>query len=105
MTRAAAPKLGGYAGLAGAALLAALVLGLPELVVLAAPFALVLAVGLASAREPQLDIRIRLDADRALEGDDLRAVVELRAGPSPVELAEVVLVLPDGLRVTEGDNP
>jgi uncharacterized protein (DUF58 family) len=105
VTRAAAPKLGGYAGLAGAALLASLVLGLPELVVLAAPFALVLAVGLASAREPRLDVRIRLDADRALEGDDVRAVVELRAGPSPVERAEVVLVLPDGLKVVEGDDP
>lgn len=105
MTRAAAPKLGGYAGLAAASLLAALVLGLPELVVLAAPFALVLAVGLASAGAPRLDVEVRLERDRALEGDDLTATVVLASGDAPVERAEVVLVLPDGFAVAEGDNP
>src|SRR5262249_19320864 len=42
VTRAATPKLGAYAALAGTGLLTALVLGRPELVALAAPFALVL---------------------------------------------------------------
>ena len=49
MTRAATPKLGAHAGLAGVGLLAALVLGRAELAVLAAPFALVLFFGLALA--------------------------------------------------------
>ena len=40
MTRAATPKLGAYAGLASLGLLAALALRRPELVALAAPFAL-----------------------------------------------------------------
>src|SRR5205085_9786461 len=61
VTRAAAPKLGAYAGLAGLGLLAALVLGRPELVAFAAPFAAVVALGLVLGGEPQLTIRTTLD--------------------------------------------
>ena len=53
MTRAATPKLGAYAALAGAGLLAALVLGRPELAALAAPFAVLLVVGLSLAVVPE----------------------------------------------------
>jgi uncharacterized protein (DUF58 family) len=105
VTRAASPKLGAYAGLAALALLAALVLGLPELVVFAAPFALVLAVGLASVREPRLHVDARFSTGRALEGEDVELVLELRAGPSPIERAEVVVPLPDGLVAAKGTNP
>jgi hypothetical protein len=46
VTRAATTKLGAYAALAGVGLIAALVLGRPEPAALAAPFALLLVVGL-----------------------------------------------------------
>lgn len=80
-------------------------LGLPELVVLAAPFALVLAVGLSSAREPELDVEVALELDRELEGELLPATLMLRAGAARVERAEVVLVLPEGIELAGGDNP
>jgi uncharacterized protein (DUF58 family) len=105
LKRGASPKLGGYAGLVGLSLLGALVLGLPELVVFGAPFALVLAVGLASAREPRLALTARLGNERALEGDEVTLELEVRAGAAPVERAEFLVALPDGIAVAEGDNP
>ena len=54
MTRAATPKLGAYAALAGTGLLTSLVLGRPELAALAAPFAVVLAAGLSLAEPPRV---------------------------------------------------
>ena len=77
MTRRASPRLGAYAGLAGLGLLAALVLGLPELVAIAAPFALLLAVGLLLARRPRILVGARLDRERVLEGDGVVAEVEI----------------------------
>ena len=104
MTRAASPKLGAYAGLAALGLLAALVLGLPELVLLAAPFALVVAVGALQVRLPSIDVDIELDRERALEGELLD--VWLRFGPGyGAERIDVLLELPSGLEVEEGTNP
>jgi uncharacterized protein (DUF58 family) len=104
MTRAASPKLGAYAGLAALGLLAALVLGLPELVLLAAPFALVVAVGALQVRAPSIDVDIELDRERALEGELLD--VWLRFGPGyGAERIDVLLELPSGLEVEEGTNP
>jgi uncharacterized protein (DUF58 family) len=104
MTRAASPKLGAYAGLAALGLLAALVLGLPELVLLAAPFALVVAVGALQVRAPSVDVDIELDRERALEGELLD--VWLRFGPGDgADRIDVLLELPSGLEVEEGTNP
>ena len=73
MTRAATPKLGAYAGLAGAGLLAALVLGRPELAALAAPFALLLVVGLSLAETPRLSAFLELGTERQVEGEPVTA--------------------------------
>lgn len=74
MTRAASPRLRLYAGLAATALMAAVVTGRPQLAVLATPFALLVAVALAG--EPlALAGDLRLDRDRALEGDRLCAML------------------------------
>jgi hypothetical protein len=54
-SRYATPKLGAYTALAGLGLIAALVVGRPELAALAAPFALVLVAGLSLASEPRLE--------------------------------------------------
>ena len=104
MTRAATPKLGAYAGLASLGLLAALATRRPELVVLAAPFALAAALGLALARGPQVDAAIEPAAERALEGDEVELVVELEAAVG-AERLELLLDLPPELTVDAGDNP
>ena len=104
MKRTAAPKLGAYAGLAALGLLASLVLGRPELSVLAAPFALLLFAGLAAAREPQFLVSLALDRDRAVEGDELLITIDLEAR-SPVERLELHVPLPDGLEIVDGASP
>jgi uncharacterized protein (DUF58 family) len=104
MTRFASPKLGAYAGLAALGLLAALVLRLPELVLFAAPFALVAAVAALQVRTPRIDVQVELDRERTLEGDLLD--VSLRFEPSDgIERMDVLLELAPGLEVEEGMNP
>jgi uncharacterized protein (DUF58 family) len=103
VTRAATPKLGAYATLAGIGLLAALVLGRPELAALAAPFALLLVVGLSVAEAPRVLGLLELDAERQVEGEDVTALLELRAETAAPRL-EILLDLPDGLE-TQAPNP
>jgi uncharacterized protein (DUF58 family) len=65
--------------------------------------ALVLAVGLRVAREPQLDIEFALDSDRVLEGADTGAEIAVRT-TSGVDRVELLLDLPPGMEVADGDN-
>jgi uncharacterized protein (DUF58 family) len=104
VTRAATAKLGAYAGLAAFGLLAALVFGRPEVVVLAAPFALVVAAALLSSRRPEISVRLHLERDRILEGEDVGVEIELEATHAVAEL-EVLLDLPPGLATADGRNP
>jgi uncharacterized protein (DUF58 family) len=103
VTRAATPKLGAYAALAGTGLLAALVLGRPELAALAAPFAVVLAAGLSLAQAPRVRAKLELDRERQVEGEDVTAYLELEA-ETAVPALELLLDLPDGLEAV-GPNP
>ena len=103
MTRAATPKLGAYATLAGTGLLAALVLGRPELAALAAPFAVVLAAGLSLAQEPRVRATLELDRERQVEGEEVKAYLELQAERAVPGL-ELLLDLPDGVEAV-GPNP
>ncbi len=104
MTRAASPKLGGYVGIAALGLLAALALGLPELVAVSAPFALVLAFGLVSATQPDVDVSVRLSEERVLEGDDVEVTIALNSTTGVARLELFVALRPD-LHVQEGENP
>jgi len=104
VTRAATPKLGAYAGLAALGLLAGLVLGRPEVVALAAPFALVVCLGALAARRPDLEVAVELDRERALEGDEIGVRIDLDSVRGLTEV-EVKLEVPSGLRVVEGENP
>ena len=97
------PKLVGYSALAAAALLAALGLRRPELVAVAAPFALIAAAGLADVRRPRLASTVVLDRDRVTEGDAVEVTVELSAA-DPIARLEVLLDVPRGLSVVEGRN-
>jgi uncharacterized protein (DUF58 family) len=76
-----------YAALAATALTAALVMGSPQLAVLATPFVLLVAIALAGER-PALEGELRLDRDRILEGDRLRATltVDNRGGGARVDV-------------------
>ena len=104
VTPFASPRLVPYVGLAALGLIAALALRRAELVVLAAPFALVVAAGLLFERRPDVGAWLSVDRDRALEGDEIDADDRgqcaladrpARAPPARSSRAEVV----------EGDNP
>jgi uncharacterized protein (DUF58 family) len=96
MTRVDSPRLVAYAGLAAFGLIAGLTLGRVEIVALAAPFALAAVVGAALAREPNLEATIALDRERALEGDDVRATIELSSA-SGADRVDLFLPLPEEL--------
>ena len=87
MIRAASPRLRIYAALTAAALMAALVTGRPEPAVLATPFVLLVAVALAG-RPLALDGELRLERDRTLEGEKLRATLAIanRGGGARVDV-------------------
>ena len=96
MTSSATPKLRAYVLLAAAGLLAALVLGRPELAALATPFAAWLALGIGLARRPELDVRYELDRERALQGERVNASIEIESDVA-LQPLEVLLRLPAGL--------
>ena len=104
MTRTATPKLGAYAGLAALGLIAALVFGLPELVALAAPFALVAGAGLALAERPDVGVSFDLARERLLEGDEVEATIGVTSRGF-VDQLDVFLELPGELSVADGHNP
>jgi uncharacterized protein (DUF58 family) len=65
-----------YASLAAAGLVAGLAFGRVEPVALAAPFVLAL-VAVATGDEPRVSVRLTLDRERALEGEEVTATIEL----------------------------
>ena len=77
MTRSADARLAAYALLAAAGLVAALALRRTELAAVAAPFALLVALGVRST-PPVLKAWVDVDRDRAVEGDEIAARVTVR---------------------------
>ncbi|HEU0337216.1 MAG TPA: DUF58 domain-containing protein [Gaiellaceae bacterium] len=104
MTRTASPRLVAYAAVSAVGLVAALALRRPELAVLAAPFAALLAVGLQLAETPAVGVWLALDRERAIEGDELDVELLVRSDTGVARL-ELVLLLPAGLELVEGENP
>ena len=100
MSRLLTPKLGAYAALAAAGLLAALLFARSEAAILALPFALVALLGMASVREPQLELEQELDRGRVLEGEQAVLAVRLHAA-ARVRRIELSLRLPKGLKMAE----
>src|SRR6266516_1368516 len=95
-TRRPSPKLSVYTGLAATALLAGLALGRPELVALGAPMALLVVAGLAMAREPEVELDVAIDRERAVEGDEVVLTLTVRSA-APVARLELVPLVPDRL--------
>ena len=98
VTRTASPRLIGYASLAAVGLVAALALRRPELAVVAAPFALFLAIGTRAAREPRITVELELEAERALEGTEVGAVFTVDTDRS-IDRLELLLRLPQAVEV------
>jgi uncharacterized protein (DUF58 family) len=88
MSRSASPRLQTYAALAAIALVAALAAGRPELAALATPFVLLVALALVGSPPVALEGTLRLQRERALEGERVGAAVSVRnvGGPARVEL-------------------
>jgi len=104
VTPFASPRLAQYLGLAALGLIAALASRRAELVVVAAPFALIVAAGLLLEGRPQVKAWLTIDRVRALEGEEIAALIELNTDTS-IDMLELHLVVPQGLSVVEGDNP
>jgi uncharacterized protein (DUF58 family) len=97
VTRRATAKLHAYLALVAALLVAAFAARRPEMAVVAAPFALALAVALAADRGvADVEARVEVDRDRVLEGESLALTVEVEARRG-AQLVDVAVVLPDGL--------
>jgi uncharacterized protein (DUF58 family) len=90
-----------YASLAAGGLVAGLAFGRLEPVALAAPFLLALVAAAVVGREPQVAVRLALDRERALEGDEVTATIELAAAAG-VERFELLLPLPPELTAEGG---
>jgi uncharacterized protein (DUF58 family) len=94
-------RLPAYATIAAAGLVAGLALGRIEPISLAAPFLLAL-VAAASEHAPRVAVRPSLDRERAMEGDEVTATIEL-SSTGAVGRFEVLPLLPPELSV-EGDT-
>ena len=103
VSRSATGKLHVYVVLAGLGLLGGLTLGRPELVAIAAPFALFVALGLVLARAPSIRAGAEIERERQLEGRHVDLFVEVSADRTVARL-ELLLDLADGL-VAEAPNP
>jgi uncharacterized protein (DUF58 family) len=103
VTRSADARLGAYAVLAAVALVAALGLRRTELAALAAPFALLVALGVRSS-PPVLKAWVDIERERAVEGDEIGVRLTVRT-ESPVDRLEIGLALPEGVELAEGTNP
>jgi uncharacterized protein (DUF58 family) len=82
-------------------LVAALALRRPELAVVAAPFALMLAIGTTLARDPVVTIALELTTDRTLEQAEVESTMRVRS-ESAVDRLELRLDLPAGVEVVDG---
>jgi len=99
--RSRSPRLAGYGALAAIGFVAALALRRPELAIVAAPFALVLAAGTALARDPGIEVEFTLRTDRTVELADVEAELVVRTDRA-VDRLELFLDLPNGTEVLDG---
>jgi uncharacterized protein (DUF58 family) len=101
--RRGSPRLTGCAVAAAAGLVGALALRRPELAIAAAPFALLLTLAVALARDPGLEVELVVDTERTLEGAEVDAEVVVRT-ESAIDRLELLLELPVGLELAEGSD-
>jgi uncharacterized protein (DUF58 family) len=100
VTALTSSRVPAYAALAASGLVAGLALGRVEPVALAAPFVLALVAAVAG-REPHVAVRLSLERERALEGDEVAATAVLLP-TGGVDRFELLLPLPEELGVEGG---
>jgi uncharacterized protein (DUF58 family) len=100
VTAVPAAKLRGYAALTAALVWAAIALHRPELVAVAAPFGLLLAIGLAATVPPEVTVAIDAAEIRAIEGDTVTLAPELRPAPGTGTVGGLAIDVhaPSGMR-------
>jgi uncharacterized protein (DUF58 family) len=101
--RSRSPRLAGYAVVAAIGFLAALALRRPELAIIAAPFAIVLAAGTALARDPGIEVDFELETDRTVEQAEVGAEIAVRTRGA-VDRLELFLDMPLGAEVVGGPD-
>jgi uncharacterized protein (DUF58 family) len=101
MTPRYTPKLTRYVGLAGFLLLLGIFTGLSEMVVVAVPVMMSLALGLALSGEPEVKAHLTCDTERCLEDESIAFRVELESRAGAAELT-FGLPLPEPFEVVDG---
>lgn len=101
MTWSPSPKLRSLLVLVGIGLVVGLATGRAEPVLLVAPIALVVAVGVAAAKPLELSIETNVDQRRVSEGDDVVVSVTITS-PHELSRLEVAVVPPPGAEIREG---
>ncbi|MDH5615018.1 MAG: hypothetical protein OEY62_00570, partial [Acidimicrobiia bacterium] len=81
-------------------LVGGLAAGRPELAAVAAPFAILLGVGLAVSHDLDVTIDVRLDRDRAIEGEKILLVISAGTNPPGFRL-DFEVDLPGGVLISE----
>lgn len=97
---AATPRLRAAVWLAAIGIVAAIGFGRPEPAAIAAPFALLVLLGLEQRRPARVEARLRLDTERAEEGDHVQGSLRLRV-PETSDRLEVTLRPSPGLVLVE----
>lgn len=98
MERTASPRLRTFAVLAALGLVGGLAAGRPELAALAAPFAVLLAVGLALSRDLDAGIEAELHRERAIEGEEITLELVLTSDPAGARI-DIELDLGEGIEI------
>jgi uncharacterized protein (DUF58 family) len=101
VSRRASPRLEGCAIAVALGLIGALALRRPELAILAAPFALLLALGTRLANAPVLELAFSLGVERTLQGQEVEAQIRVRSA-SAIDRFELLLELPDEVALADG---
>ena len=96
--RSTTPRLRVFAVAAVLGLVGGLAAGRPELVAVAAPFVILLAVGLAVSHDLEVNIDVSLDRDRAIEGEEIMLVISASTDPAESRL-DFELDVPRGVEI------
>jgi len=98
VTRFTSERVAAYTALGALGLLAGLALGRVEPVALAAPFLLAVVASALLGEKPEVSIRLELDRETALEGDDIVVLAEVSSRRA-VARCELLLELPPELEL------
>lgn len=98
MTTIATYRVTIYGWVAIVGVVGGLGLGRPEVVAAGVAALMVLTLGLSRTRDLDLSIDVRLERDRAVEGEDVAMFLEVSTG-TPIRRLEVAISLPSGLEL------